>query len=116
MPVYMRVWVCERMHTCAYVVRACSCVCVCVQMSVYVCVCTCKYIYMYESEQGANKEREPAGGDSEEKTERESRLIRETRMSKGRNCQPGCETDNKLSSSGGWKADGGIGNLADDRQ
>jgi hypothetical protein len=23
-------------------------------------------------------------------------LIRETRMSKGRNCQPGCETHNKL--------------------
>ena len=37
----------------------------------------------------------------EEKTERESRLIRETRMSKGRNSQPGCETDNKMSSSGG---------------
>ena len=71
-----------------------------VQMSVYACVCMCTiYIYIYESEQGASKEREPAGG--EEKTERESRLIRETRMSKGRNCQPGCETDNKLSSSGG---------------
>ena len=74
-------------------------VCVGVQMSVYVCVCMCTNLYIYESEQGASKEREPAGGD--EKTERESRLIRETRMSKGRNCQPGCETDNKLSSSGG---------------
>ena len=76
-------------------------VCVGVQMSVYVCVCmyTNIYIYIYESEQGASKEREPAGG--EENTEKESRLIRETKMSKGRNCQPGCETDNKLSSSGG---------------
>ena len=49
----------------------------------YVCVCMCTYIYIYiyiyESEQGASKEREPAG--AEEKTERESRLIRETRMS-----------------------------------
>ena len=45
--------------------------------------------------------REPAGG--EEKTERESRLIRETRMSKGRNCQPGYETDSRLSSDFGVK-------------
>ena len=74
---------------------ACKCVDVCIRVHVYV----YKYTYMYESEQGASKEWEPAGG--EEKTERESRLIRETRMSKGRNCQPGCETDNKLSSSRG---------------
>ena len=33
----------------------------------------CANMYIYESEQGASKEREPAGG--EEKTERESRLI-----------------------------------------
>ena len=73
--------------------------CVGVQMAVYVCVCMYTNMYIYESEQGASKERESAGG--EEKTEKESGLIRETRMSKGRNCQPGCETDNKLSSSGG---------------
>ena len=81
--------------------RACMfmCVCVCADVCIRVRVYVYKYIYVYESEQGASKEREPAGG--EEKTERESRLIRETRMSKGRNCQPGCETDNKLSSSGG---------------
>ena len=85
-------------------------VCVGVQMSVYACVCMCTNIYIYESEQGASKEREPAGG--EEKTERESRLIRETRMSKGRNCQPGCETDNKLRLKGGWRHR----NVADDRQ
>ena len=73
-------------------------VCVDVQMSVHACVCMCT-IYIYESEQGASKEREPAG--REERTERESRLIRETRMSKGRNCQPGCETNSRLSSSAG---------------
>ena len=85
---------------------ACLYICVCGRASDG-CVCGCEdvcvqiyiHIYIYESEQGASKEREPAGG--EEKMERESRLIRETRMSKGRNCQPGCETDNKLSSSGG---------------
>jgi hypothetical protein len=27
--------------------------------------------------------------------------VSKDRMSKGRNCQPGCETDNKMSSSGG---------------
>ena len=68
-------------------------------VSVYACACMCAKVYIYESEQGASKEREPEG--REEKTERESRLIRETRMSKGRNCQPGCETDSRLSSSGG---------------
>ena len=68
-------------------------------VSVYACACMCTNIYIYESEQRVSKEREPAGG--EEKTERESRLIRETRMSKGRNCQPGCETDSRLSSSAG---------------
>ena len=68
-------------------------------VSVYACACRCANVYIYESEQGASKEREPEG--REEKTERESRLIRETRMSKGRNCQPGCETDSRLSSSGG---------------
>ena len=83
---------------CGRVIDGCVCGCpdVCTRVRVYV-----YNMYIYESEQGASKEREPAGGDSEEKTERESRLIRETRMSKGRNCQPGCETDNKLSSSGG---------------
>ena len=85
----MRVWACERW----------VCVWVCRCIYTRACVCVQIYIYIYESEQGASKEREPAGG--EEKTERESRLIRETRMGKGRNCQPGCETDNKLSSSGG---------------
>ena len=83
----MRVWACERW------------VCVWVCRCLYTCACMCANMYIYESEQGASKEREPAGG--EEKSERESRLIRETRMSKGRKCQPGCETDNKLSSSGG---------------
>ena len=68
-------------------------------MSVYARARMCANVYIYESEQGASKEREPEG--REEKTERESRLIRETRMSKGRNCQPGCETDSRLSSSGG---------------
>jgi len=68
-------------------------------VSVYACACMCANVYIHESEQGASKEREPEG--REEKTERESRLIRETRMSKGRNCQPGCETDSRLSSSGG---------------
>jgi len=68
-------------------------------VSVYACACMCANVYIYESEQGASKEREPEG--REEKTERESRLIRETRMSKDRNCQPGCETDSRLSSSGG---------------
>ena len=73
-------------------------------VSVYACACMCTNVltftvYIYESEQRVSKEREPAGG--EEKTERESRLIGETRMSKGRNCQPGCETDSRLSSSGG---------------
>ena len=83
----MRVWACERW------VRVWVCRFLCTR------ACVCVQIYIYESEQGASKEREPAGG--EEKTERESRLIREMRMSKGRHCQPGCETDNKLSSSGG---------------
>ena len=83
----MRVWACER-----WGMGECT-------VSVYACACMCANVYIYESEQGASKEREPAGG--EEKTERESRLIRETRMSKGRNCQPGCETDSRLSSSGG---------------
>ena len=58
------------------------------------CVCVQTYIYMK-----ASKERAPAG--REERTERESRPIKEMRVSKGRNCQPGGETDNKLSSSGG---------------
>ena len=83
----MRVWACER-----WVYGWVCSVCVRVRVYVY------KYIYI-SSEQRVSKEREPAGG--EEKTERESRLIRETRMSKGRNCQPGCETDSRLSSSGG---------------
>ena len=81
---------------CARVSDGCVCGCadVCIRVRVYV-----YYIYIYGSEQGASKERERAG--REEKTERESRLIRKTRMSKGRNCQPGCETDSRLSSSGG---------------
>ena len=54
-------------------------VCVGVQMSVYVYVCMYSNIYIYESEQGASKEREPAGG--EEKTERESRLIKGSLLS-----------------------------------
>ena len=54
-------------------------------MFAYMCRCISHvyvyiYIYIYESERGASKDREPAGG--EEKTERESRLIRETRMSR----------------------------------
>ena len=71
----------------------CGCADVCTRVRVYV-----YNIYIYESEQGASKEREPTG---EEEKERKSRLIRETRMRKGRNCQPGCETDSRLSSSGG---------------
>ncbi len=47
-------------------------------VSVYACACMCANVYIYESEQGASKEREPEG--REEKTERESRLIRETRL------------------------------------
>jgi hypothetical protein len=119
--VYMSVYTCTCPCPCLCVcvcvggwVHVCMClrVCVCVYVCVYVCgfVCVCVFvsvphtqtharIYIYGSEQGASKEREPAGG--EEKTERESRLIRETRMSKGRKCQPRCETDNRLSSSGG---------------
>ena len=41
------------------------------------------------------------GGESagwEEEKEKEVTLIRDARISKGRICQPGCETDNKLSS------------------
>ena len=105
---------CIGVHACIYACARDGCVYgwadVCIRVRVYV----YKYIHIYESEQGASKDREPAGG--EEEMERESRLIRETRMSKGRNCQPRCETDNRLSSSGGRKADGGIGNLANDRQ
>ena len=54
-------------------------------VSVYACACMCANVYIYESEQGASKKREPTGG---EEKERKSRLIRETRMRKGSNCQP----------------------------
>ena len=83
----MRVWACERW----------VCVWMCRCLYTRACVCV-QYIYIYESEQGASKEREPTGG---EEKERKSRLIRETRMRKGSNCQPGCETNSRLSSSGG---------------
>jgi hypothetical protein len=51
MPVCMRVWVCERVHTCAYIATvplACMFmrVCVCVQMSAYMCLCMCMDIYI----------------------------------------------------------------------
>jgi hypothetical protein len=50
-------------------------------------------------ERGAGKRRDSTGG--EEEKEKEGMLIRETRMIKGQSCPPGCETNKKLSSSGG---------------
>ena len=74
-------------------------VCVGVQMSVHACVCMCTiYIYMKASKERARKESQR---EAREEKERKSRLIRETRMRQGSNCQPGCETDSRLSSSGG---------------
>ena len=76
----MCVYSCAGLYICVCGRVSDRCVCGCADVFIRVRVYVYKYIYIYESEQGASKEREPAGG--EEKTERESRLIREMRMSK----------------------------------
>ena len=63
----MCVYRCAGLYICVCGRVSDGCVCGCADVCIRVRVYVYKYIYVYESEQGASKEREPAGG--EEKTE-----------------------------------------------